>query len=170
MKAEYRSTALKAIKKIEKHRTFLKKGRVRDNQPGWLLTRQGADELLNIRAQQGFSAANSVRLVEVPAGAPMVYLIGLPDLEELHCWPLTQAFEEVMIAIAHYTTGIRHINGEVFEPANDKARQLLLDRLDELARDVGASALQSGAQAIDEQIKNETTSVLASMAPNSGAK
>src|SRR5918999_1285672 len=117
------SNARKAIIKLQETsgRVFMQRGRVRDNQPGWLLTRAAADELLELRKQQGFAVGNRAGIVVAPAGQPIVYVLGLhggrlkfgltdsfgarladhraiaPDLEVLRRWKLPQAYEVVMI-------------------------------------------------------------------------
>jgi hypothetical protein len=157
------SNALKAIKKLQKStgRIFMQPGRVRGNQRGMVLTRAAADEVLELRKQQGYTVDNRSGIVNAPSGQPTVYVVGLPggrikigftdsfeqrladhrtiapDLEVLRHWKLPQAYEVVMIDLARNKADLRAIGGEVFE-AGEEARETLLTRLDALARDVGA--------------------------------
>jgi hypothetical protein len=163
-----RSTARKAILKlqIKTGRTYLAKGRVSGKQRGWVLTRADADEVLNLRAQEGYVVGDHATAIVKSAGVPTVYVLGLhggrlkigfsdsfdqrlashrtlvPDLAVLRRWALAEAYELVMIDIARQQPTLERIaSSEVFQAADKNAIEALLGKLDALAA-VGASRVE----------------------------
>ena len=137
-------------------------GRVQDNQRGWILKREAANEVLELRRLEGFTIGNSAAPIVTPAGDPTVYVLAIngnrlklgftdsfeqrltshrtmvPDLEILRRWRLTPAYEAVMIGIVTNCEGVRRLGPEVFE-MDAATRHAVLARLDELVRWVGVA-------------------------------
>jgi hypothetical protein len=68
-----KSAARKAIIKLQQSsgRVFMQHGRVRDNQSGWVLSRSAADEVLELRKQQGTRSATGLEsLLRQPVNPP----------------------------------------------------------------------------------------------------
>lgn len=169
-----KSGVRKSILTMEKQhgRSFLKRGRVRDNQRGWILSRDDANLIKQIRERDGFSCrtkSNDGTLITAPQGQPTVYLLDIsgsrvklgysdafatrltahrtlvPDLRVLRDWPLPQAYEMVMIGIARNHAGLKEIGPEVFQYANHLQRDDFISKLDGLAEIVGLVRSDPGA-------------------------
>lgn len=165
-----KSGARKSIIAMSKRhgRNFLQRGRVRDNQPGWVLSREDADMIMALRQQSGFvprTKENSGSAITAPIGRPTVYVLDLhgsrlkigysdafasrmtshrtlvPDLSILRQWALPQAYEVVMLDIARNFSGLREIGPEVFEYSDGAVRAEFTASLDVLVALVGANAL-----------------------------
>ena len=161
--------AKKAIQalQIRTGKEFMRKGRVRDNQPGWVLTREHANEVLALRREAGFvvgpRAERGAGLIAASAGQPTVYLIRLhgdriklgysdmfeqrlaahrtlaPDLDVVRRWMLPQAYELVFLDIVRATGGVTELGSEVFAFQPEVLTDLI-STLDDIVRRAGRMA------------------------------